>query len=167
MTSPSPYDSSATPAAKAAPITHFRNEHKFMSNFAVVPGGLAYDGMRGLTVEHVFQAAKTFNPDERARVLAAPTALAAKQLGRTVSLRFDWELVKVGVMARLQSAKYSVPELALQLLQTEDAHLEEGNSWHDRFWGTCGCAKHRRDGAPTGENWLGRILVIQRSVMRG
>ena len=47
--------------------------------------------------------------------------------------------------------------LKAQLLATEDEHLEEGNWWGDRYWGTC---------EGVGENHLGKILMQVRSEIR-
>lgn len=157
----SPYESLPSPAALTPAITRFKDEHRFLSNFWFVPGGVSYDGMTGPTTEHVFQAAKTLVASERALILAASTPLSAKQLGRNVTLRPDWELVKIGVMASLQASKYSEPGLAAQMVATGDAELVEGNHWNDVFWGRCTCRTHDNEGA----NWLGRILMIQRSLL--
>lgn len=158
-----PYASLPTPTTSAAPITEFRNEHRFLSNFWFVPGGLRVGGMSGPTVEHVFQAIKTLDPVERAGILAEPKPGNAKKLGRNVTLRPDWEPMKIGVMARLQAAKYTQPEMARLLLATGDAEIIEGNHWCDTFWGKCNCARHDFEGL----NWLGRILMLQRSVLNG
>jgi ribA/ribD-fused uncharacterized protein len=165
-----PFASSPTPAAGAAPITRFREEHRFLSNFWFVPGGVTVGGLTGATTEHVFQALKTLAPSERAQILAAPTPGEAKILGGPAhrggiitELRPHWEEIKLGVMARLQAAKYAQPDMAQLLLATGDAELVEGNHWDDTFWGRCTCRKGHDD---EGENWLGRILMIQRSVLQ-
>lgn len=165
-----PYASSPTPEAGAAPITRFRDEYRFLSNFWYVPGGVTVAGLTGPTSEHVFQALKSGSPAEQAQILAAPTPGEAKILGGPAhrggiiaELRPDWDAIKLGVMARLQAAKYAVPELAQLLLATGDAELVEGNHWCDTYWGTCAC-RNGHDGE--GQNWLGRILMIQRSVLR-
>lgn len=158
-----PYASLPTPQPQAAPIDHFRDEHRFLSNFWFVPGGISLGALTGATVEHVFQAAKTLDPAEQREVLGAPSPGKAKRLGAKVQLRPDWERVKLGVMARLQAAKYAQPEMARLLASTGDAQLIEGNHWCDTYWGVCTCQAH----AAEGQNWLGRILMIQRSVLRG
>lgn len=61
----------------------------------------------------------------------------AKYLGRRVSLRKDWESVKLKLMKDIVREKFlQNPDLMQQLLATEDAYLEEGNDWGDRVWGT-------------------------------
>ncbi|WP_243013225.1 NADAR family protein [Cryobacterium zhongshanensis] len=160
-TTASPYDSQPTPTNASVPITRFRDGNRFLSNFWFVPQGVSFDQMTGPTVEHVFQAAKTLDRHQRGAILNARTALEAKTLGQKVDLRPDWEFLKLGVMAALQGSKYSDPQLAALLIATDNAHLEEGNHWHDTFWGVCSCSAHDA----VGENWLGRLLMIKRSLL--
>jgi ribA/ribD-fused uncharacterized protein len=87
----------------------------------------------------------------------------AKRYGRRIELRPDWEQVKKRVMLTVVLAKFTQnPDLARQLVATEDAYLEEGNHWHDNFWGACSCDDHAGDGL----NYLGRILMMVRDIVR-
>lgn len=154
-----PYASLPSPAPAGAPITEFRGDHRFLSNFWFVPSGVHFGNLSAGTVEHLFQALKTVDPDERMKLLTTKRPGDAKIIGRTVTLRPDWEQVKLGVMAQLQASKYNDPVLRDMLLATGDAELVEGNHWGDTFWGV--------DSATgAGQNWLGRILMVQRSVLR-
>ena len=75
----------------------------------------------------------------------------AKHAGRRITLRKDWEAVKVGIMHDIVEAKFRQnPSLAAKLIGTGNVYLEEGNTWGDRTWGTV-------DGK--GANNLGRILM--------
>ncbi|MBC9927213.1 NADAR family protein [Leucobacter sp. cx-169] len=142
------------------PIAGFSGEHRFLSNFWPVPGGVVFGHMYGPTTEHVYQAAKTLNPSARLRILSCETPGAAKRYGQELAtIRPDWDSVKLGVMASLTKAKFSHPELADLLAATGDAEIIEGNHWCDTFWGVCSCDTH--EGA--GQNWLGKILMIERS----
>ena len=81
-------------------------------------------------------------------------ASEAKKLGRQITLRKDWEDVKIRIMQEIVTAKFEQhPDLANKLLDTKDAYLEEGNTWGDRIWGTV-------DGK--GANNLGIILMSER-----
>lgn len=102
------------------------------------------------TAEHAFQAFKATNPKERENIRTTSRPGQAKRLGRQIELRSDWEDIKIGVMSRVLKAKFADPELQAWLIATGDAHLEEGNTWGDRYWGTV-------DG--TGKNHLGNILM--------
>ena len=135
-------------------IESFRGEYYFLSNFYVAP----FRTPRGTlvqTVEHAFQACKTLYLWEREQVLNAATPAAAKQLGRKVTLRPDWNEIRLSVMERLVELKFAQnSELAERLRETGDAHLVEGNTWGDTFWGAC-----RGKGA----NHLGSILMQVRA----
>ena len=129
-------------------INSFQGEHEFLSNFAA--SEIEFEGIVFPTVEHAFQAAKTFNHTGRVLIAAASTPGKAKRLGRSVSLRADWDEVKYSIMFQLVLQKFQLPALEEKLLATGDAILVEGNTWGDKVWGVC-------DGE--GTNWLGQILM--------
>lgn len=137
------------------PIVLFEKEYAWLSNF--FPAIVTYDGMTYPTVEHAFQAAKTLDMEKRKEIAAAITPGRAKRMGRQVELRSDWEKIKVNVMAELLKEKFKHKDLREKLLATENAYLEEGNYWHDNFWGNC-------DG--NGANWLGILLMQERERIR-
>jgi len=137
-------------------IASFDGDFAFLSNFFVEPDGT--------TVEHEFAAAKTHDLREQVRILTASTPGQAKRLGRKVTLRPDWEDVKVNVMRSLVLRKFlDHPDLARRLLATSDATLVEGNHWHDNTWGDCSC---ERCAAIEGRNALGEILMEVRQLIR-
>ena len=79
------------------------------------------------------------------------TPALAKRYGKAVSMRPNWDEIKVRVMCEIVEAKFTQnPNLTNMLLATEDAILIEGNTWGDTFWGVC-------DGK--GENNLGKVLM--------
>jgi ribA/ribD-fused uncharacterized protein len=136
-------------------VRGFEGRYRFLSNFWRAEVWL--DTASYPTVEHAYQAAKTIDANERQRVKNAPTPGKAKFAGRRVTLRSDWEVVKVGVMASLVMQKFREhPELGVALMETDGMLLVEDNTWGDRFWGVC-------EGA--GENWLGRILMGVREAL--
>lgn len=114
------------------------------------PGVVVFDRVAYPTVEHAYQAAKTIDDEERARVAATPSPGRAKRLGKSLTLRPDWDAVRLGIMRDLLRQKFNHPEYQRMLLATGDAELVEGNVWGDTFWGIC-------DGV--GENYLGRLLM--------
>lgn len=116
-------------------ISSFKGCYAFLSNFALCE--VEFEGDRYSTTEHAFQAAKTFNKEERALIEEAITPAIAKRLGKEVTLRKDWEDVKVDIMYNLLKQKFSIPEFKKQLLATGNAKLIEGNHWNDTFWGVC------------------------------
>lgn len=139
------------------PILSFADDHDFLSNFYVAP--IRFEGAEYPTVEHAFQAAKTPEGKERARIRNAPNPGKAKSLGRKVALRKDWEQVKLGVMEALVREKFTAhPDLAARLLATGERQLVEGNTWGDTFWGVV---------RGNGKNHLGKILMRVRAELQG
>jgi ribA/ribD-fused uncharacterized protein len=140
-------------------IDSFAGNYGFLSNF--YPCVIAHQGMKFPTSEHAFQWSKTFEHQEKHRVLWTDAGIAttpgqSKQRGRRVTLRPDWEAVKVQVMTEILLAKFTQHAPLLEkLFLTEDACLVEGNLWHDRYWGVCYCTRCKRQG----ENMLGQILM--------
>ena len=135
-------------------ITSFHGPHRFLSNF--YPAPVMLDGKDYPSVEHAFQAAKTTDPAMRWHFQREPTAGGAKRLGRRVTLRDDWEQIKLQVMMDLVWLKFQEPSLAARLVETAGRDLIESNHWNDRFWGVCG---------GVGDNWLGRILMTVRDTI--
>lgn len=129
-------------------ISSFRGEHFFLSNFYSSP--VTVDNIYYPTVEHAYQASKTLDYLERERIRRAQTPGIAKKLGKRITLREDWEDIKLSVMEYLLRQKFSREPLREKLKQTGDADLIEGNLWGDRFWGVYN---------GKGENHLGRLLM--------
>lgn len=130
-------------------ITYFEDPpYDFLSNFHAATVRL--DAVEYPTVEHAYQAAKTMDDDERAHVRSAPTPGEAKARGGHVTLRPDWNDVKVAVMRGLLQQKFADGVLRDRLLATAPRVLIEGNTWGDRFWGVS---------EGEGQNWLGRLLM--------
>lgn len=126
-------------------------EHRFLSNFE--PAAVMLDGLLYHTVEHAYRAAKTTSVHERLRVSACTTPGRAKRAGRQVTMRPDWDRVKVMIMADLIKQKFTHLHLREQLLLTGDAHIVEFNTWGDKFWGVTDSG---------GDNMLGRLLMDER-----
>lgn len=143
-------------------IPEFSGKYNFLSNFSDSP--IKYEGIVYPTVEHAFQAAKTLNINKRLEIAHASTPGQAKRLGRSVKLRSDWEEIKVDIMRECLRLKFEIPELREALLETGNAELTEGNTWHDNFWGICYCSKCRA--SAHGKNVLGLLLMEVRDEIR-
>ena len=144
-------------------IDSFSGEYSFLSSFS--PASVSdndYD-IRYPTVEHGYQAYKTQVYPLRVEIAHKDTPGQAKRAGQRVALRTDWEQVKVSVMRMFVQQKFRNPMLAVQLMDTGDRELCEGNYWHDQYWGDCTCPKHRD---VPGQNVLGQILMIVRSELQ-
>ena len=132
-------------------IDRFSGKYRFLSNF--YPTHVTLDGLDYSTVEHAYQAAKTFDRDLQRAIIISGSPGQAKRLGRTVILREDWEFVKIPIMYSLVSQKFDAEYLGVRLKATSPEYLVEGNIWGDAFWGVCG---------GRGENYLGKILMSVR-----
>lgn len=144
-------------------IDSFRGHYAFLSNFYTCR--IPYLGMTFSSVESAFQAAKCANPQARSRFQYL-TARDAKREGRTVSMRPDWEKVRVDVLLELLFIKFgSNPDLMQQLLATGDVALVEGNTWHDNFGGNCTCGRPNCS-RMEGKNMLGQLLMSVRATYR-
>ena len=130
-------------------IHQFHGEFKFLSNFYHHP--IVWENIRYPSTEHAYQAAKTMNVFIRQQMAHERSPGKVKRLGNKLTLRPDWEKVKLNTMLQLCQIKFAVDtDLARQLIATRPHVLVEGNKWGDTFWGVC-------DGV--GENHLGKILM--------
>lgn len=142
-------------------ITSFRGKYSFLSNFYPCP--VVLDEETYPTVEHAFQASKTRCKDARRVIREASTPSRAKRMGREVTLRDDWEFIKLEVMYRLVRQKFACSDMYSQLLETDSEVIVKCNQWHDNFWGNCICPKCTDT---PGQNWLGKILMGVRDTIR-
>lgn len=135
------------------------DEYGVFSNFA--PYSIRIDGELWETSEHYFQAQKFEDLKYRQKVRKAHGPLEAARLGRDrkATLRRDWESVKVSVMHKALTAKFTQhSELRALLLGTGDARLIE-HTENDSYWGDGGNGK--------GRNMLGQLLMQVRAELRG
>jgi ribA/ribD-fused uncharacterized protein len=130
-------------------ITSFSGENRFLSNFW--PSIVMMDGQPFPSVEHAYQAAKTTDKTQRRVIQYAPTAGKAKRLGKKVTMRPDWEAVRLQIMEELLREKFKEGILLKKLQATKPHKLIEGNTWGDQFWGESPLG--------TGQNHLGLLLM--------
>ena len=138
-------------------IDRFRGEYAFLSNFW--EASVTYQGLTYGNNEAAFQAQKCMTEAAK-KDFTTLSPGAAKRMGRRVQLRPDWEAVRVPIMEEIVRAKFTQNEdLKWRLIDTGDAYLEEGNTWHDTCWGV---------DAKTGEgqNHLGKILMKVRDELK-
>jgi hypothetical protein len=133
-------------------IKGFFGEFRFLSNFWPAP--IVVQRIQFPTVEHAYQALKSTNRADWERIAKLPSPRDAKAAGYKLTVRPGWDKHRVFVMSQLLKLKFAIPELRKALLMTDDAYLEETNTWGDQFWGVC-------DGV--GENHLGKLLMQVRS----
>ena len=131
-------------------IIGFFEEHFYLSNF--YPCKVICNDFKNQLIfgssEAMFQALKC---PSRASEFTSLTPNESKILGNKVKLRDNWEDVKVDVMEYCLRSKFDQnPELKEKLIQTGDLHLEESNTWGDKYWGTVN---------GEGQNNLGKLLM--------
>lgn len=136
-------------------------EYFFLSNFA--PCQITHNNIIFATSEHFYQASKTVDKEEQRSIILASTPQETKKLGKKVTLRPDWETVKINVMKYIIFLKFTQNiKINKKLLATNDAMLIEGNYWHDNFWGNCTCDLCQNI---LGQNKLGRLLMFTRYML--
>jgi predicted NAD-dependent protein-ADP-ribosyltransferase YbiA (DUF1768 family) len=127
-------------------ISEFQGEHSWLSNFI---GG----------VEQRYQSAKCLLREDADKVLMMMPG-EAKRYVKGVPHRPDWLEVNLGIMEELVLEKFSKEPYRTRLLNTGDAILEEGNRWHDTFWGICPPM------IGVGQNQLGKIIMAVREKLK-
>ena len=144
-------------------VRQFKNEYKMFSNF--YPCTVFFEGRNYPTVEHAFQAAKSNNWKFRKQLSEVPVDQPGytKKLGSTVTLRKDWEIVKISIMRRLLMQKFCCDDFRKLLISTNEAVIIEGNWWHDNYWGDCYCQKCKDI---EGKNQLGKLLMKIREIIK-
>lgn len=132
-------------------------KYGFLSNFHKC--SIIYHGIRYNHSEGAFQAQKTLDEQKRREISMLDPGRAKSTCGRhgSITLRPDWEEVKDNLMYEIVLAKFTQnKDLKEKLLDTGDAELIEGNTWHDNYWGNCTCNKCKNI---DGQNNLGKILM--------
>lgn len=129
-------------------IAGFFGPNRFLSNF--VPVKIRFAGLLYPTVEHAYVAAKTLDPQKQRFITHIEFPGEAKQYGKRLVLRPDWDTVKFDIMREFLIQKFTQEPYQSKLLATGNAYLEETNSWGDTIWGVCN---------GVGENNLGKLLM--------
>ena len=137
------------------PIYGFKGEYSWLSNFHKCD--VFYDGYTFPSVENAYVYAKImkcFRTQKLIDTLLTCSASQAKSLGKSNTTQANWDMEKYFIMSSIIFDKFRNKELLQMLLDTGSRHLEETNTWNDRYWGVC-------DG--TGQNKLGIILMKVRT----
>lgn len=143
-------------------INSFSGKYHFLSNF--YPCEVMFQGILYPSSEHAYQAHKSLDIETREYISTLETPNLAKKAGKMLDVRNDWDEVKYEIMYEIVKAKFIQNlNLQLNLLDTGDCQIIEGNHWHDQIWGQCYCPKHYD---LEGTNWLGKILMQIRDEIR-
>jgi ribA/ribD-fused uncharacterized protein len=148
-------------------IGYFTGEYHFLSNFAYVPHGVfgyKYN-------ENWYQAAKFPKGSTRRDVIKGLKPGQAKRYAKQNEHehRADWKEISLQVMFEGLKKKFAAgTELAQKLIDTGEAYLEEGNNWHDTFWGRCDGTCRTPHDYSIGDNKLGKMLMwIREELING
>lgn len=146
-------------------VRGFFGPYRFLSNFH--PCTITYEGITFENSESAYQSAKTLHINER-EMFRLMTGQEAKEAGRKITLRPDWEKVKDTVMFDVLCHKFlSNDELFDALKNTGEAYLEETNWWGDTYWGVAVPSKDPPviGSRAWGHNQLGKILMMIRTIL--
>ena len=146
-------------------ISGFFGPYRFLSNFWPAP--VTYEGVLYPSTEVAYQAAKCVIRKDRELFIHA-TSSEAKQIGKRVIMRSDWDDVRESIMSDLVDQKFNKHiDLRDQLLATNKKQLVEANTWKDTFWGVY--YKYQRSSGTYeclgGQNKLGEILMKVRATI--
>ncbi len=143
-------------------IYKFADSYYFLSNF--YESDIIYKGKKYKTAEHAYQSSKCKLDSEHEWIRNTPSAFQAKQFGKKVKIKDNWDNIKYDIMLNIVRDKFSQNnELKKMLLDTGEEFLIEGNYWHDNTWGNCTCDKCKKI---RGNNWLGEILMKVRQELK-
>lgn len=165
-------------------ITKFEGKHRWCSNFA--EGTTVFRGITFRYRENAYQWAKgllggedltsrkmrLFHEDvidEHGILSKQYTPFEAKKWGKKLLCPADWDedTVKGAVMKEivLDCFKRNAGHRIL-LLDTDTVLLEEGNNWHDTYFGVCNGTCWKGPHPSEGRNMLGKILMEVREELR-
>lgn len=140
-------------------ITHFTSyEHRWLSNFW--PCEIIFEGVTYRSVEHAYMSAKSDDPEWKLFCLNTEKPADVKYKSKEIELRPDWDDIKVKVMRKCVTEKFTQEPFKTMLLETGTEHIQEGNWWGDRFWGV-----DLNVSPPIGKNMLGILIMEVRNSM--
>lgn len=147
--------------SKVMRINSFNGGYRYLSNF-FEDAPVILDGLHFRNSEAAYQAGKATTFSVRL-VFTKLDPYTARKFGRAIEIREDWPDIRADHMRRVVHAKFTQnPWLAEALIATGTAKLEEGNHWHDNYFGNCYCPACREI---PGQNMLGKILMEEREFL--
>lgn len=135
-------------------IEKFQGETRWLSNFA--PVKIVLDGIEYPSTEHAYMSAKCDDPAWKEFCSTTEKPGDVKRASYKVKLIEGWDDKRLAVMKEVNRQKYSQNPYKRMLIATGNEHLQEGNTWGDKFWGV-----DLKTGE--GENNLGKIIMEIRS----
>lgn len=131
-------------------INKFRGEYSWLSNFAKCE--IVYKNTVYPSVENAYQSAKN-NDEEWKKFCSTENAIIVKKNSHKIILIENWNFIKLSIMEELLRQKFIFNDYyKKKLIETKDEYIEEGNTWHDTFWGV-------NIISGKGENHLGKLIM--------
>lgn len=128
-------------------------------------GVVARCGVIATCLEAAYMADKFDDLEKQIRIARVKNGRNAKKLASQLVekgaaiVRPDWEDDKLAVMRSLIQQKFERDSvLADRLIGTGNAHIIEGNTWGDTYWG--------ESPVGNGENHLGILLMERRQLLK-
>lgn len=140
-------------------INSFRGYHAWLSN--MYDCNIEFMGHKFKSVENAYMFAKRPNDEEWLSKCLSMSPGDVKKASRFISVREDWESVKLSVMYELLKQKFTQEPFRTDLLNTRGENIVEGNRWNDTFWGV-----DVKVTPNVGENWLGRLIMDIRTKLK-
>ena len=139
-------------------IDQFTGEYRWLSNF--YPCELRFRGKAYSSVEYAYMSAKSEDKEWKKMCSEGREKQSKiKKLSQHIDLVPHWETIKIDVMRECLELKFAQEPFMTWLLATGDSHLQEGNTWGDKFWGV-------DIETGEGENNLGKLLMELRHKFR-
>lgn len=133
--------------------TFTTKEYRWLSNMVLCQ--ISLKGRIFPSVEHAYVSEK--RGDDEWRNFCSNSGLTPKQIkkeGQLISMRPDWDAVKVLVMEECLRQKFKHEPFRSNLVNTGKENIQEGNYWGDNFWGV-----DLKKNPNYGENHLGRLIM--------
>ncbi len=135
----------------------------WFSNFVDFDQPLVYEGISYQCPETFYQAMKVdrmaVDCQQLRQRISLMSALESKRFSKTITVRANWDDVKLLVMWKALHWKFAPGTKWSKVLSNCDVPIVEKNYWHDNFWGSCTCDKC----GDTGKNMLGKMLMAIRN----
>jgi ribA/ribD-fused uncharacterized protein len=130
-------------------ILEFQGAFRWLSNFATCD--ITLKDRLYSSVENAYQSAKC-DDDSWKRYCMTHKPSECKKMSHRITLVKNWDIIKTDIMHICLQQKFNQEPYKTLLRETGSAILQEGNKWHDTFWGVDLLTGK-------GENILGKMIM--------
>jgi N-glycosidase YbiA len=140
-------------------ITHCEKESDYWFLTSSHDTVFLYEGDEYKTIQHAYQAQKTYMAVDRYKVQYCSVPVYARINGHQIKCRADWKIINVNVMKKIMYEKFSQHEnLKEQLISTGERDIISISHFYGGFWGVSPQGE--------GENNYGKCLMYIRRLLR-